>query len=1719
MPDAAQFTLGLFDNTALGWTVPVPEPDEDDDADATVAVAAPSRKQSTVPAINYSLPGDRSLARGWPSRARDNIEAIQLSKQIEDEGRAATTDEQAQLIRYVAFGATDLAQSAFVAPGESDFRPGWEQIGGDLRESVTPIEYAALQRVTQYAHYTSEPIVRAIWRTAQRLGFAGGRVLEPGMGTGLFFAAMPDELRPVTRLTGVEYDPVTARIARLLHPNATIRAEDYTRSTLGDGFDLVIGNPPFSARTVRADPRTAALGLQLHDYFIARSISRLKPGGLALFVTSTGTMDKAGTVAREHIAGMADLVGAVRLPEYSMNATAGTHVVVDVLVFQRRQPGTQDIGKAWHDLVEVSLDPGAEAQADSDVDSGADPADAGGVEPSPEGSPTAVPRHLRRDAVLVNQYFIEHPEMVLGTHGQRRGIYGIGRSYTCLPYADRGTLEEQLDAALSLLPASIHQPDPDALVDDEPVAAESAIRVGRAADGATVKEGSYLNNRSGQLCQVVDGMVTPVAIKEGKCKEGIALKAVKVIRGLMGVRDALRDVLRAQVEGKPCQDQQVRLRCAYSNFIRYYGPINHTTVSVQTDAETGEEREQHRRPNLAHFADDPDCWLVASIEHYDVDSGLARRGAIFSQRVISPPDGPIVTTAADALAVTLNTTGRVDPDHIAELLECSAAEAMERLGQAVFLNPATEVWETADGYLSGPVRHKLAAAEIAAALEARYARNVTALAGVQPTDLLPSDITARLGAPWLPDDVIETFVTEVMEGKASIRHSEAFATWTVVSASFGNTAAGTSLWGTGRRDAANLLHDALNGSTPQIFDVIVVDGSERRVLNAEDTEAAKEKLNKIKSAFADWVWTESARADRLSRLYNDRFNNLVPRRFDGAHLTLPGASSIIRFYPHQKNATWRVIADGSTYIAQAVGAGKTFTMIAAIMEQRRLGLVKKAMVVVPGHCLAQFSREFLQLYPTARILVADETNFAKEKRARFLARAVTDVWDAIIITHSAFKFIAVPSDFERGMIQDELDRIEDVALGVDRDDRITRKRIEALKERMAERLEGLADRRDDMLTIAEMGIDQLVVDESQEFRKLTFATNRTALKGVDPDGSQRAWDLYVKRCFIATLNPRRALIQASGTPITNTMGELFTLLRFQNEGLLRERGIHEFDAWAACFGETRTELELQPSGAYKPVERFSQFVNIPELIDVFRSVADVVQKDDLRAYVKLPSIKGGQRQLITAPASDEFRAYQIVLAERIEAIKNRTGKVQKGDDILLSVITDGRHAAIDMRLARLTAGNDDDNKLNRMIRNVLRIWIESSRLRFKQPDGTPFPIPGGAQMIFSDLGTLAAEGKRGFSAYAWIKAELIRLGVPAAEIAIMQHFKRSAEKQRLFGDINAGRVRIVLGSTQTMGTGVNAQLRLVALHHLDVPWLPSDIEQREGRIERQGNANDNIEIYAYATLGSMDATMWQNNERKQRFILAALAGDRSVRKLEDVGDAADQFALAKAIASGDARLMQKAGLESEIARLDRQRAAHFNDQLAVRRRITDLQLEQNNAERRAEHVALDIAKHVSTRGDAFVMIASDRRVTERRVAGASLLSKVRLIQRAREETEVLLGTLGGFDLVCHGGSTWRSEFEASLLLRRHCLDEEIPLEADLTQIGLIARIEHILERLPDQKASFERKAIEAASRLAGFRDRLGQPFALQDELTGKLAQLADLEIDLKGPKVEAAMAA
>ncbi|KIQ05535.1 lactate dehydrogenase [Agrobacterium tumefaciens] len=1681
------FSLDMFGNTELSTTLDLgitgfagtaPDAANDDEPDPTPPAPTPALVAPTNlhprpcgERSNFYLDSDRGLAASWRDRARANVAAILIADTIEKHDRPATPNEQAQLIRFTGFGASELANGMFRRPSAVEFRKGWDEVAVSLESAVSQADYASLARCTQYAHFTPEAIIRAIWAGLLRLGWRGGRVLEPGIGTGLFPALTPQPLRRDSFFTGIELDAVTARTVRLLQPKARIINADFARTELSPIFDLVIGNPPFSDRIVRSDRAYRKLGLRLHDYFIARSVDLLKPGGLAVFVTTHGTLDKLDGTAREYIATSADLIAAIRLPEGSFRRDAGTNVVVDVVFFRKRMGGEEAGDLSWLELEEVR-------PASSDA-----------------------------EPIRINRWLARNPEFVLGSNSTVSGPFG--ETYTCIAPADQD-LEAVLGAAIARLPTGRYDGEP------TPIDVEFETELGDIVDvqpkDGRVREGSFFLDRSKGLMQMLDGAAMQVTVRKGRFGDGIPEKHIRIISKLVPIRDAVRDVLKAQEEDRPWHDLQVRLRIAWSSFVRDFGPINHTTISIQEDVETGDVKETHRQPNLAPFRDDRDCWLVASIEDYDLETDTARPGPIFSERVIAPPSVPTISSPADALAVVLNERGYVDLDHIAELLHSDIATVVDGLAEAIFKDPVNGSWQTADGYLSGAVRTKLSTAQAAAELDPAYQRNVRALLEVQPTDLRPSDITARLGAPWIPAADVAAFVKEKMEADIRIHHMPELGSWTVDARQLGYSAAGTSEWGTSRRHAGDLLTDALNSRVPQIFDTFKDADGERRVLNVVDTEAARDKLQRIKQAFQDWVWTDTDRTDRLARDYNDHFNNIAPRKFDGSHLKLPGASAAFILYGHQKRGIWRIIADGSTYLAHAVGAGKTITMAAAIMEQRRLGLIAKAMLVVPGHCLAQAAREFLALYPNARILVADETNFTKDKRARFLSRAATANWDAIIITHSAFRFIAVPSAFESQMIQDELQLYEDLLTKVDGEDRVSRKRLERLKEGLQERLEGLATRKDDLLTISEIGVDQIVVDEAQEFRKLSFATNMSTLKGIDPNGSQRAWDLYVKSRYIETKNPGRALVLASGTPITNTLGEMFSIHRLLGHAALAERGLHEFDAWASTFGDTTTALEIQPSGKYKPVSRFASFVNVPELIAMFRSFADVVLPEDLRQYVKVPAISTGRRQILTAAPTRAFKNYQAILDARIKAIEQREGSAKPGDDILLSVITDGRHAAIDLRLVDPDNDNEPDNKLNLLVENAHRIWAETAGREYVRPDGKPFELRGAAQMIFSDLGTINGERSRGFSAYRWIRDKLIRMGVLPSEIAFMQDYKKTEAKQRLFGDVRAGKVRFLIGSSETMGTGVNAQLRLKALHHLDVPWLPSQIEQREGRIVRQGNQHDEVDIFAYATQGSLDASMWQNNERKARFIAAALSGDTSIRRLEDMDEGqANQFAMAKAIASGDERLMQKAGLEADIARLERLRAAHEDDQYAVRRQIRDAERDIEVAARRIDEIGQDIERLVPTSGDAFAMTVTDKAYNDRKSAGRAVMKEILTLLQLRTEGETVLGNIGGFDLIYDGERFGKSDgYRFQTVLQRTGADYDIDLDVTVTPLGAISRLEHALGDFEGEQQRYRHRLGNAHRRLASYRSREGGTFAFAEELADKRREVRQVEEALAG---------
>lgn len=1670
--ELSQFSYDLFGSTALNSDmlapiglirIPMKENSDENESAADSDHSLPTQKKSSATALNFRLDGSRNLAPNWKGRGQDNLAAIRLLHQLETEGRAATKDEQAALIKFCAFSSTDLAQNAFKRGSEAP-KKGFEGLAAELEALVSAEEKAGLMRATQYAHYTPEYLINAMWRTVERFGFEGGSIIEPGCGTGLFLAASPADIAGQSYFTGIEADPITARIAGQLYPESDIRQGDFTKTKLTPIYDLAIGNPPFSDRTVRFNEVKPATQLSLHDYFIAKSIFNLRPGGIAAFIVSRWTMDKVDPTARLLISEKANLIGAIRLPAASMRQDAGTDVVVDMLYFQRRADGEPANGSAWMNVAE------------------------------------SVPATDESEAFYCNQYFGNNPAMVLGKHDRTTSPYGL--VYTCTGDTGEGR-EAALDAALQTLPSAIHTPDRSAMRR----AGETSARVfaGSVAQGGTVREGSYLvtNHR---LHQIIDGRPVEIAVKRGKAKgEGVTLRTAEIIECMIPIRDAVRQILRAQEANRPYADAQVALRRAHSRFLRNFGPINKTDVTIITDETTGRTKEVVRRPNLAPFADDPDVWLVASIEDYDAERNQAKHGAIFSQRVILPPASPQIVTAADALTVSLHDTGKVDLDYIVECLGSTQELVIAELRKMIFLNPVSNEWETADAYLSGPVRTKLKDALAAAQSDPRFEYNVEALKEAQPTDLKPSEITARLGASWIPTDVIAGFCAATFEVKTGVRYVSLIGLWTLDQNRFSTSLCSTE-WGTERRHTGELMHDALNSAIPQIFDVFRnEDGSESRILNAEATEAAKEKLAKIKLAFQNWVWTDADRAERLSTIYNEVMNNLVPRHFDGSHLTLPGASAVINFHRHQKRAIWRIISAGSTYIAHAVGAGKTFSMAAAIMEQKRLGLITKGMMVVPGHCLAQASREFLLLYPTAKIMVADETNFAKDKRQRFIARAALGDWDCIIITHSAFKFISIPSDFEREMVQAQMEEFE--AMLGEVDDAVSRKKIERLKEGFEAKLSSMESRKDDLLTISEMGVDQIIVDEAQEFRKLAFATNQSTLKGIDPNGSQRAWDLFVKTRYIESINAGRSLVMASGTPITNTMGELYTLQRFFVPEILERAGVQHFDAWAGNFGDSRTELELQPSGSYKPVTRFSEFVNVPELVDIFRSFADVVLQGDLRDTLNLPRIATGKRQMITSKPTAAFKAYQRHLDGRIKAIESRTGRPCKGDDILLSVITDGRHAAVDLRLVASGLPDDAQSKLNALIANALKIYQETADRIYHVAPGVPYEQPGGGQLIFSDIGTNGVEMKRGFSAYRWIKSQLVERGVPDSEIAFMQDYKKTSEKQRLFAAFNAGQVRFIIGSTLTMGTGVNVQKRLVALHHLDVPWLPSDISQREGRIERQGNQNEEVGIFAYATLTSMDATMWQNNERKQRFIEASLSGDRAVRRLEDVGAQSNQFAMAKAISSGDQRLMQKAGIEAELARLERLDDSHGDNQISIRRTINYARGNIETGEGRIKHITADLAKRIPTAADQFAMTVNGVKYTERKQAGSNL---IRLILEGGWDTKKpIFGEVGGFTfkIAVIVNNLYKIEATEAIIYRSKN-EERIALPDDLTALGVVARLENALTKFEVELEEAEQRVTDAQRRIADFEPRLGQPFDMQDELDAKRQQLDELEASL-----------
>jgi N12 class adenine-specific DNA methylase len=1542
-------------------------------------------------------------------KARDNIAAIRTLKQLEAKNRDATAEEKTILARYVGWGAMSAAFDRW-CPDE------WKHTRDEIESLLTPPEYESAQASTPNAHFTSPLVISSIWSALKRLGLqSNSQVLEPSIGVGHFLGLQPDDLLPSHR-TGVELDSVTARIAAKLYPDSTIFAKGFEETALPDNyFDAVLGNVPFGNYAVHDPSYKRNLTRAIHDYFFAKSLDKLRPGGVMALITSRYTMDKQDETIRAYLAEGADLVGAIRLPNIAFKGNAGTEVTTDILFLRKRRTGEPGSGHAWRGLKEIDTEDGP---------------------------------------VAVNEYFARHPQMMLGKMKLEGTMYRGGE-----PTLEGELTPELLASAIGTLPPAVFTPRDKGRAPPLPVI---------DADSFTgVKEGAFAD-RDGQLF-----------IRNGNSFDpaNISANSAERVRGMMAVRDAVRYVFKTQLDDAPEPDiAEARrlLNRMYDVFVSRHGPLS-------------------CRDNIRAFAGDPDHPLLLSLENYDAETKRARKTAVFERRTLERyKPAEQVETAAEALAISLNERGAIDWQRMTELTGRNAKQLQRELGGLVYNNPSGE-WETADRYLSGDVRAKLKAAEAAAGLDSSYARNVEALKCVQPADLQPGDISARLGSSWIPTSDVRDFICELLDiphSSVGVSHSGAIATWAVtLDFSAKSAVSNTTTHGTNRMKASELIDDALNGRTPTVYDQLDRD---TRVINPQETLAAREKQQQLKERFSEWIWQDEGRAERLARYYNDTFNNIRLRTYDGSHLTFPGMNRhVLRegdLDKHQKDAVWRMLQSDSTLLAHCVGAGKTWEITAAAMEMRRLGLATKPMIVVPNHLVEQWGAAFLMLYPQANILVAGKDYFTTGNRQKAMARIATGNYDAVIVSHRSFEFLPVSDELFQRFVDKQMALLEDAmyeAKAEKGDNRRIVKELEKAKKRLSAKLKDRADRegKDNTLTFEELGVDQIFVDESDLYKNLGYVSKMNRIAGLPNSESNRALDMFIKTGYLRERNSGRGVVFATGTPISNTMAEMYTLQRYLAPEILATAGVEHFDAWAANFGEAVTALELAPDGSgYRMHTRFAKFVNLPELLTMFRSFADVQTADMLN--LPRPDIEGGKPHIVAAPASDELKAFVQTLVDRAQRLKN--GGVDPRTDNMLKITGDGRKAALDMRLVGGSVDSDADTKISRAVSRIHRTWEATRDNR-------------STQLVFCDLSTPHPDR---FNVYDDVRDRLLQKGIPEKEIAYIHDAETDAQKKTLFDAVNAGRVRILLGSTEKMGAGTNVQKRLKAEHHLDAPWRPRDIEQREGRILRQGNDNTVVDIYRYVTEGSFDAYMWQTLETKARFIQQVMNGSVTVRQAEDLEGGALTYAEIKAIASGNPAVMEKVRVDTEIRKLDQLRSSHVNQQHNIRWQVRCIPEQIQRSQDIAKRLVQDIATRDENTSDDFGMTVGKRTFSGKgaREEAAKALNEVVLSWR-NDESVQLRGRFKGFEILSKGHSL-KSEADPEILIRgaqtyRAQFNPENPL-------GTMQSIEHALRAL-DRLAEKEREEIERQEKaLAEYKVQINRPFEHEQRLKELLTSQAEL---------------
>ena len=1583
--------------------------------DATALDEALNAEPAPEPAGNFRITDDHLGEGGAKQKYARNIEAIRTLFKLEQEHRGATAEEQQVLSQYVGWGGLS---DAF-----DPSKDNWAKEYAELKNLLSEDEYTAARSSTLNAHYTSPVVIRSIYEAVEKMGFKSGNILEPSMGVGNFFGMLPDTMAD-SRLYGVELDSITGRIAKKLYPQADITVAGFETTDRQDFYDLAIGNVPFGQYKVN-DKAYNKLGFNIHNFFFAKAIDQVRPGGVIAFVTSRYTMDSKDSTARKHMAECADLLGAIRLPNNAFKANAGTEVVSDIIFLQKR---------------------------DRPIDHEPDWVQLGKTE----------------DGFAINQYFVDHPEMVLGELTTESTPYG--HDLTVAPI-EGAVLADQLAEAVQHIEGQYVEVE----VETPDVADAEVERKTLPAD-PDVKNFSYA---------VVDG---EVYYRENSIMTQVELSdnAKARVTGMVELRQIVNQLIQEQLDDYPDEDikaTQAKLNTAYDAFTAKYGLLND-------------------RKNGRLFEDDSSYYLLCSLENLDENKQLKSKADMFTKRTIRPEHTiTSVDTPSEALAVSIGEHGRVDLPYMAELLGSPGdyERITTELQGVIFKDPSADAdepeagWQTADEYLSGNVRNKLRMAQLAAESHPEFKINVEALTKAQPKDLEASEIDIRLGATWLNPAIVQQFMMETFQppyrirynNLIQVRYSPFTSEWRI-----GNkSAAGmydimsTETYGTHRANAYKILEDTLNLRDCRIYDTIEEDGKERRVLNQKETMLAQQKQQAIKDTFAGWVWQDPQRRNLLVKQYNELFNSTRPREYDGSHIHFVGMNPEINLREHQRNAVAHVLYGGNTLLAHEVGAGKSFEMAASAMESKRLGLCQKSLFVVPNHLTEQWASEFLRLYPNAKLLVTSKKDFEPANRKRFCARIATGDYDAVIIGHSQFEKIPLSAERQARIIEDQIEEIEKAIAEAKEQsgEHFTVKQMEKTRKTLEVKLKKLqsTDRKDDVVTFEQLGVDRLFVDESQNYKNLYLYTKMRNVAGLSTSEAQKSSDMFGKCRYLDEVTGGRGVIFATGTPISNSMTEMYTLMRYLQYSTLQQKQLTHFDAWASTFGETTTAIELAPEGTgYRARTRFAKFFNLPELMNMFKEAADIKTSDQL--HLPVPEAKF---ETVVVKPSEIQQDMVKSLSER--AAEVHSGAVDPSVDNMLKITSDGRKIGLDQRLMNPLTPDDPDSKLNACVDNVLRIWNET-----KEDNLT--------QLIFCDMSTPKGDGS--FNVYDDIRTKLLAAGVPESEVEFIHNADTEGKKADLFSKVRSGKVRVLLGSTAKMGAGTNVQTLLVAVHHLDVGWRPSDMTQRNGRIIRQGNKNKQVYVYNYVTEGTFDAYLWQTLENKQKFISQIMTSKSPMRSCDDVDEQALSYAEVKALCAGDPRIREKMDLDVQVAKLKVLRSDYQNQKYRLEDKLLKHYPEEiQKAKNRIAALKNDAQiadAHPQDKGNFCGMTIKGMVFDEKKAAGERLMLACKEMPNA---DMMLLGTYRGFELNIRFDS-FKNEHQIVL---RGELSYPVPLGDDPR--GNIVRLDNAIGNFADRIADAEAALDSLEQQKQAAEVEIAKPFAQEEELQTKSARLAELD--------------